>query len=278
MAELVMVEPHGVNRGDTLYLPDPSELTSSSHTDGNAVSYQTDTSGQFSLSIDQQAVCAVRITDFAKVLSQKGAFEYYAKAISRSLHRQKDLYLHALGANFGGGSETAGTAYSKAYVGDGSSDLALWDGSANTNTGNGVAFADYILRAAMRKLEDADVTERLNFVIPPVVAQGMRGVDRYVSSDFVNGAPVVSGEMGNIYGARIASTTNSSTVLADDSTTSYRAGLLFGSEAIIYAEPKKVELWSDRDLDYVAHRLLGHQIYGAKVYRAESGIALLFPA
>lgn len=278
MAKLVKNIPHGKKKGDTIYLPIPGRATAAAKAASTDVTFSTDTATQFELNINRHYYAAIAIEDIAEVLSQPGMSQYYTGDLGEALAQELDVYLHSLGANFGGGSSTAGSSYSKAYVGDGTSALTLWDGSDNTNTGNGVAFADYILRGALQKLEDANVRKQLTLVLPPVVKNAMLGVDRYVSSDFVAGKPVISGEFGSVYGVRLAVSTNCATVQADDSTTNYRAALLFTEEAIRYAEPKKMELWTDKSVRSLTHEIVAHHIYGAKVYRAEDGIALIFPA
>lgn len=278
MAKLAKKVPHGKKKGDTIYLPVPGRATAAAKSAGTDVTFSTDTASQFELNINRHYYAAIAIEDIAEVLSQPGMSQYYTGDLGEALAQELDVYLHSLGANFGGGSSSAGSAYSKAYVGDGTSALTLWDGSANSNAGNGVAFADYILRGAMQKLEDANVRKQLTLVVPPVVKNAMLGVDRYVSSDFVAGKPIVAGEFGNLYNVRLAVSTNCATQAADNTTTNYRAGLLFTEDAIRYAEPKTMELWSDKSVRSLTHEIVAHHIYGAKVYRAEDGIALLFPA
>lgn len=278
MAKLVKTIPHGKNKGDTIYLPIPGRTTAVAKAAGTDVTFQSDTATQFELNINRHYAAPIAIEDIADVLSQPGMRKYYTDDLGEALAQELDVYLHSLGATFGGGSSTAGTAYSKAYVGDGTSGLSLWDGSASTNTGNGVAFADYVLRSALQKLEDANVRKQLTLVVPPVVKNVMLGVDRYVSKDFIGGMPVVSGEFGQLYNVRLAASTNCATVQADDSSTNYRAGLLFTEEAIAYAEPKAMEVWTDKSVRSLTHEIVAHHIYGAKTFRAEDGIALIFPA
>lgn len=278
MAKLIKRIPHGMGKGDTIYLPAPGRVVAGDKVADTDVTFAADTAGQFELNINQHNYAARKIEDIVRVLSQPGMTQYYTQDLGEGLSQKLDTYLHARGAEFGGGDSTAGSAYSKAYVGDGTAGLSLWDGSANANTGNSVTFADYILRSGLQRLYDSDVRKQLNFVVPPVVMNTMLGTERYVSDSFVAGRPVVSGEFGSLYGVRAAWTSNSVTQAADDTTSNHRVGLLFSEDAIAYAEPKKMEVWTDKVARSIAHEIVAHQIYGAKVYRAEDGIALLFPA
>ena len=51
-----------------------------------------------------------------------------------------------------------------------------------------VRFTDDAFRALIQKMDDADVPmDDRCFVIPPSLRNAIMGVDRYVSTDFVNG-------------------------------------------------------------------------------------------
>ena len=58
-------------------------------------------------------------------------------------------------------------------------------------------------------MDDADVPmDNRSFVVPPSLRNAIMGVERYVSSDFVDGRGVQNGKIGNLYGVDVFVTSN----------------------------------------------------------------------
>lgn len=275
MAALIRNLQKMVRMGDQVNIPKPGRSTAAAKVADTDVTFTSDTAGTLAVSIDRHFYAARKIEDFAEVLALSSMRRFYTDDLGEALAQEVDVFLHSLGANLGGGSETEGTSYSTAVIaGDGST---IWDGSANANQGNGTAFTDAGFRGALQILEDAAVPMDLNMVVPPVAANVIRGIDRYNSSDFVNSGRIVRGQLAPLYGVNIVSSQNCATVLADDTTTEYRAALLFHRDAFVHIEARDIQVQQEYVVRSLATELVADTIYGARVYRPENGIALIMP-
>ena len=47
-----------------------------------------------------------------------------------------------------------------------------------------------------------------SFIVPPSLRNAIMGIDRYTSTDFVNGKGVETGKIGNLYGVDVYVSTN----------------------------------------------------------------------
>ena len=78
------------------------------------------------------------------------------------------------------------------------------------------------------------------FIIPPSVRNTIMGIDRYVSSDFVNNGQVTNGQIGQLYGIDVFVSTNCPVVEAagDNSASAVDSlgALLIQKDAIVMAE------------------------------------------
>ena len=71
------------------------------------------------------------------------------------------------------------------------------------------AFSDAAFRALIQKQDDADVPmDNRSFIVPPSLRNAIMGIDRYTSTDFVNGKGVETGKIGNLYGVDVYVSTN----------------------------------------------------------------------
>jgi len=276
MANLVKNRPHAKHMGDLIRVPRGGSLTAVAKTAATALEFQNDTGTVTLININRHYAVPMLIEDFGEALAIAGVRQYYTKEMGKALAQEIDVYLHSLAAGWGGGSVVAGSSYSKAY--DGATGAVAWDGSASTNTGNGAAFADAGFRRSLQRLADANVVDEMSFVAPPVTINSIRATDRYMSSDFVGGEKVAKGEVGDIYGVRIVQSTNCATVLADDSSTAYRAALLFSEDATVYAPVWNIRVQTDKNLKHLGQEVVADTAYGAAVHRPENGVALIVPA
>ena len=275
LAGLLRTIPTMKKKGDQIHIPKPSRATATQKVAGTDVVYTADTADELVVLLNQHWYSAKVFEDFATWLAMPSMLQFYTQDLGESLAQKVDTYFHALGANLGGGDTTEGSAYSKAVIaGDGST---AWDPSADTNQGNGTAFTDIGFRSALQALEDADVPLELSFVAPPVAINVIRGIDRYNSRDFVNAGRVVRGEIGEVYGVRIVTSTNCATVVADNGTTEYRAGLLLHRDAMVYAEVQRIRVQKQDDVDVLGTKVVSDVAFGGRVYRPENGITMIMP-
>jgi len=134
----------------------------------------------------------------------------------------------------------------------------------------------------IQKLDDADVPmENRCFVIPPSVRNTIMGIDRYVSSDFVNNGQVTNGQIGQLYGIDVFVSTNCPVVEAagDNSASSVDSlgALLFQKDAIVMAEQLGVRSQTQYKQEFLANLFTSDTLYGVAVLRPESGVTLVVP-
>jgi hypothetical protein len=260
-------------KGDTIHVPKPARGAASQKAASTQVTLITDTAGVLNISIDQHWEYSRLIEDIAEVQRLASARSFYTDDAGYALAKKVDSALLAHAAEFQGG-----TAYSTAVIGgDGTT---VWDGSASTNTGNGSDLTDAGLRRAIQTLDDNDVPlDRRSLLINPGQKNVLLGITRFSSSDFIGNDPrVKSGKFGDVYGASVYVTTNLPTVLADDSSTAYKACVLMGQEAIVHAEQLAVRTQTQYKQEYLGTLFTADTIYGTSVYRDTSGVALIVPA
>ena len=135
--------------------------------------------------------------------------------------------------------------------------------------GGGATFDDQLFRDAIQTLDDADVPmDGRKLVIPPVVRNSIMGIDRYVSSDFVNGRGVVNGKIGELYGVDIYVSTNLPTVNGE------KPCLLFHTDALVIAEQMGIRTQTQYKQEYLSDLMTADILYGEDVYREDNGVVI----
>lgn len=179
------------------------------------------------------------------------------------------------------GGLQGGTSYSAAVIGsDGST---TWDGSANTNTGNGASLTDAGIRQMIQTLDDQDVPmDNRYLVIPPVEKNNLLGLSRFTEQAFVgetaNSNSIRNGRVGNVYGVDVFVSTNAPTVTADDGSTDYRAALMFHSDAFVLATQLDVRTQTQYIQQYLGDLFTADTIYGVAELRDDAGVAAIVPS
>ena len=143
-------------------------------------------------------------------------------------------------------------------------------------------FTDGGFRALIQKLDDEDVPmDGRSFIIPPSVRNTIMGIDRYVSSDFVNNGKVTGGQIGELYGIGIFVSTNCpvvETAAANGASTVDSLGaLLLHRDALTLAEQQGVRSQTQYKQEFLANLFTSDTLYGKAVLRPESGITLVVP-
>jgi hypothetical protein len=95
------------------------------------------------------------------------------------------------------------------------------------------------------------------------------GIDRYVSSDFVNGRGVVNGKIGELYGVDVFVSTN-----LPANNDGEKPCLLFHTDALVIAEQMAVRTQTQYKQEYLADLMTADTLYGEDVYREDSGVVI----
>ena len=261
-------------KGDTINIPAPVRGTATAKAAGTAVSIQSDTESNVAVLIDKHFEYSRLIEDITEVQALTSLRQFYTSDAGYALARQVDSDLHGLAVNLG---DAAGDyTNTNSYYVDASTGLTQY--AADTVTASDV-FTDAGFRALIQKMDDADVPfDNRAFVIPPALRNAIMGIDRYVSSDFVSGAPVQNGKIGNLYGIDVYVSTNCATseAAADNTanTNDLKAALLIHKDTFVLAEQMGVRSQTQYKQEFLANLYTADQLYGVKVLRPESGFVL----
>jgi N4-gp56 family major capsid protein len=274
LANLVKKMGMSGKKGDTINIPAPVRGTATAKAAGTAVSIQSDTESNVAVLIDKHFEYSRLIEDITDVQALTSLRQFYTSDAGYALARQVDSDLHGLAVNLG---DAAGDyTNTNSYYVDASTGLTQY--AADTVTATDV-FTDAGFRALIQKMDDADVPfDNRAFVIPPSLRNAIMGIDRYVSSDFVSGAPVQNGKIGNLYGIDVYVSTNCATseAGADNSANAndLKAALLIHKDTFVLAEQMGVRSQTQYKQEFLANLYTADQLYGVKVLRPESGFVL----
>ena len=283
LANLVKKMSMAGKKGDTIHVPKPVRGDAHAKSEGIAVTVQNATEGEVQISIDKHFEYSRLIEDITDVQALSSLRQFYTEDAGYALAKQVDTDLHSLATGLG----TAGTS-STTYLNNGgtffvdsSSSNALTTYAADTVTNTDV-FVDSAFRSIIQKLDDADVPmDNRCFVIPPSVRNTIMGIDRYVSSDFVNNGQVTGGQIGQLYVIDVFVSTNCPVVEAAGDNTAATVdmlgALLFQKDALVMAEQLGVRSQTQYKQEFLANLFTSDTLYGCNVLRPESGLTLVVP-
>jgi hypothetical protein len=127
-------------------------------------------------------------------------------------------------------------------------------------------------------MDDADVPmDGRKFAIPPSLRNAIMGVDRYNSSDFVDGRGVQNGQIGKLYGIDIYVSSNCPTLetAAENSAgDAVKGALLFHTDTMVLAEQVGVRSQTQYKQEYLSTLYTADTLFGVKTVRPEAGFVL----
>ena len=273
-------------KGDTIHVPAPVRGTASAKAENVAVTIQANTESEVQIVVDKHFEYSRLIEDIVKVQALNSLRQFYTEDAGYALARQLDSDLLNLGTGLGDGTYTdspdgtgADWVNSAVFYADTASSLAAYAGDTVTT---GDDMTDYHLRALIRKMDDADVPmDGRAFIIPPVLVETLRGIDRFVSSDFVNSGKVTNGKIGELYGIPIFVSTNCPVIELAAQNTAHtgdvRAASLIHRDTYVCAEQMKVRSQTQYKQEYLSNLYTADTIYGVKTYRPDAGFVFAVP-
>jgi N4-gp56 family major capsid protein len=256
LANLVKKMSMAGKKGDTIHVPKPVRGDAHAKAENTAVTVQNAT--------------------------ESSLRQFYTEDAGYALAKQVDTDLHSLATGLGASGTTSTT-----YLNNGGTFFVDASNGLSTYTADTVVSADVFTDAGFRgiiqKLDDADVPmDGRSFIIPPVVRNTIMGIDRYVSSDFVNNGQVTNGQIGQLYGIDVYVSTNCPTVetAGDNSASSVDSlgALLLHTDAIVMAEQMGVRSQTQYKQEFLSNLFTSDTLYGVAVLRPESGLTLVVPA
>jgi N4-gp56 family major capsid protein len=278
LANLVNKMPMKGKKGDTLHIPKPTRGSASAKAASTQVTLQAATESEVTVTVNKHYEYSRLIEDITEVQALASLRKFYTDDAGYALAKQVDDDLFTLAKSFGNGDGSSYATNNAFYI-DGTNGLSTY--AADTVTTADV-FTDAGFRALIQELDDADVPMDGRFlVVPPSAVNTIRGIDRYVSSDFVSGQPVVNGKIGTLYGIDIFVSTNCPVVeaAADNSASSVdtRGAILAHKDAMVLAEQMGVRSQTQYKQEYLANLFTSDMLYGTAVIRPESGLLVAMP-
>jgi len=278
LANLVNRMPMTGKKGDTIHIPKPTRGSASAKSAETQVTLIAATESEVQVSVDQHYEYSRLIEDITDVQALASLRQFYTQDAGYALAKQVDTDLFALGKSLGD-SDGADWVHSNSYYMDASTDLTAY---AVDTVAAGDVFSDDGFRAAIKELDDADVPMDGRFlVVPPSVVETIRGITRYNSSDFVSGTPTVNGNIGSLYGIQIYVSTNCPVIETAAQNTAggdLKAGILGHKDFAVFAEQMGVRTQTQYKQEYLGDLFTADTLYGVKVLRPESALALIFNA
>jgi len=276
LANLVNRMPMTGKKGDTLHIPKPTRGDASAKSASTQVTLIAATESEVQVTIDQHYEYSRLIEDITEVQALASLRQFYTSDAGYALAKRVDTDLFALTKSFGD-SDGADFVHSNSFFMDASTNLTAY---AVDTVAAADVFTDVGFREAIKELDDNDVPMDQRFlVVPPSVVETVRGIDRYNSSDFVSGQPVVNGNIGTLYGIDIYVSTNCpvvETAANNSAGGELKAGVLGHRDAMVFAEQLGVRSQTQYKQEYLGDLFTADTLYGVKVLRPESALCLVF--
>jgi len=264
-------------KGDTIHIPSPIRGSVTAKAARTAVTIQENTELEVVVVVDKHFEYSRLIEDITEVQALASLRQFYTGDAGYALAKQVDDDLFTLGKSFGDGDGTS-WVHNNAFYPDVSGVLTAY--AVDTVEDDDV-FTDGIFRALIQQMDDADVPmDNRAFVVPPSLRNAIMGIDRYVSSDFVDGRGVQNGKIGNLYGVDIFVTSNVPVIetAADNTavgnTKDIRGAILCHRDAMVLAEQVGVRSQTQYKQEFLGTLYTADMLYGVKVLRPESGLVL----
>jgi len=274
LANLVKKMSMQGKKGDTIHIPKPTRGSANAKVENQAVTVQNAVESEVTVTINKHFEYSRLIEDITEAQALASLRQFYTADAGYALAKQVDDDLFTLSKSFGDGDGSA-FATSNAYFIDASTGLTSY--AVDTVTTSDV-FTDAGFRALIQKMDDADAPmDGRFFVIPPSLRNAIMGIDRYVSSDFVDGRGVVNGKIGNLYGIDVYVTSNCPTLETAAENTAgdaIRGAIMGHRDTMVMAEQIGVRSQTQYKQDFLATLYTADRLYGTQVLRPETGFLL----
>ena len=253
-------------KGDTIHIPKPTRGVASQKVENQAVTIQQDTESEVIVTIDQHFEYSRLIEDITEAQALSSLRQFYTGDAGYALAKNVDDALFTLGKKFGDGNGSSWVTSNSFQINGGALEAYDADGTADIG-----AFTDATMRELVQRMDDADVPmDNRSFVVPPSLRNAILGIDRYVSTDFVDShSGVQNGKIGSIYGVDVYVSSNVPTI-----ETGVRGALFFHKDSMVLAEQKGVRSQTQYKQEFLGTLYTADRLYGTQVVRPESGFVL----
>lgn len=231
--------------GQTVEIPNLSNLTANLKVAGAAVTLNAPTEGKTTITINQHYESSFLLEDFAEIQSAYDAAKEYTEKTGYALAEKMDT-----------------------TVVNEITDYATYSAGAF-----GTALNDTTILVANRYLDEAKApsTDR-TLAVTPQGKQEMLAIDKFVRADAIGtGSAIVNGKIGTIYGNDVVMSHNLRVTAA---TPTQNNNLLFHKEACAIAVQKEVSFESQRKAEYLGTLYVAQSLWGVKILRADHAVVV----
>jgi len=279
LANLVMKMNFKGKKGDTVHIPAPGRGSASAKTATDAVTLIVDTASEVQVSINKHYEYSRLIEDIAEVQALNSMRNFYTSDAGYALAKQVDTDLIQLGRSSNGGAGTNAYATGAFIGGDGTT--AYVAGSNNES-----ALTDAAIRRTIQRMDDNDTPmDGRYFIIPPSSRNTLMGLARYTEQAFVgDGNAIRNGEIGNLYGIPVFTSSNCDTTSGSNSA---RVCLMGHKDSMVLVEQVGIRSQVQYKQEYLATLFTSDTLYGVAALRkaattgaatSASFFALIVPA
>jgi N4-gp56 family major capsid protein len=253
-------------KGDTIHIPKPTRGVASAKVENQAVTIQNEVESEVIVTIDQHFEYSRMIEDITEAQALSSLRQFYTGDAGYALAKNVDDALFNLGKKFGNGDGSSWVHDAAFQINGGALEAYDADGTADIG-----AFTDATMRELVQKMDDADVPmDNRSFVVPPALRNAILGIDRYVSTDFVDTHKgVQNGKIGSIYGVDVYVTSNCPTLESG-----VRGAMFFHKDSMVLAEQQGVRSQTQYKQEFLGTLYTADRLYGTQVVRPESGFVL----
>jgi len=274
LANLVKKMSMTGKKGDVIHVPKPTRGSATAKAANTAVTVQMNVESEVLININKHYEFSRLIEDITEVQALASLRQFYTGDAGYGLARQVDTVLIDLGKSFGDG-DGSDWVHSNVYSFDGSTGIQTYalDQVAASDVFNDAGFRD-----AIQKLDDADVPmDNRTFTVPPSLRNAIMGVDRYMSSDFVEGRGVQNGKIGNLYGIDVYVSSNLPVIeaaAANSAGGAVKAAILCHKDTLVLAEQQAIRSQTQYKQEWLGTLYTADTLYGVQVLRPDAGIVL----
>jgi N4-gp56 family major capsid protein len=270
-------------KGDTLHIPKPTRGLAHVKAENTAVTIQNAVEDDITVQITKHYEYSRLIEDIVAVQALDSMRRFYTDDAGYALAKQIDDDVFLLGQQLGNaGTSGADWTHTNVYYSNAALGIATYVADTVEDTD---LFTDLAFRQLIKLMDDQDTPmDNRVLVIPPAARETILGIDRYVSSDFVNGRGVNNGQIGSLYGVDIYVTSNCPVIetagdnTATTSTRDLKAAMLFHKDTFVLAEQMGIRSQTQYKQEFLANLYTADTLYGVEVLRPETGFVLALPA
>jgi N4-gp56 family major capsid protein len=264
MANLVMKMNFKGKKGDVVHIPAPTRGNATLKAASTAVTLIADTESEVQVSINRHFEYSRFIEDITEAQALASLRQFYTQDAGYALSRAVDSDLIQVGRASNGGN-SANSAYAGGFAGgDGTTAYV----AANNNES---ALTDAGIRRTIQRLDDNDTPmDQRFFVIPPSSRNTLMGLARYTEQAFVgDGNAIRNGEIGNLYGIPVFTTSNADTTSGSNAA---RVCLMGHRDSMVLVEQMGIRSQVQYKQDYLSTLFTSDTLYGVAGLRNAASV------